>query len=92
MWRDLPEEEKQEYIEEYEIEKVRGYEWNRRVLSYIGSRLFLQIEYEKSLKVYHNTPAYLAYMAAKSKKSGMSIRLVSPAFHIFVCRTLNKFP
>ncbi|XP_070502248.1 SWI/SNF-related matrix-associated actin-dependent regulator of chromatin subfamily E member 1 isoform X3 [Chironomus tepperi] len=48
LWKDLPDEEKQVYIDEYEIEKI---------------------EYEKALKTYHNSPAYLTYMQAKSKKS-----------------------
>ncbi|XP_057662968.1 SWI/SNF-related matrix-associated actin-dependent regulator of chromatin subfamily E member 1-like isoform X2 [Diorhabda carinulata] len=50
MWRDLPEEEKNEFHEEYENEKI---------------------EYEKTLKTYHSSPAYIAFMAAKNKgKSG----------------------
>jgi len=46
MWRELPEHEKQEFVEEYESEKS---------------------EYEKMLKSYHNSPAYQAFIAAKSK-------------------------
>ncbi|XP_056642062.1 SWI/SNF-related matrix-associated actin-dependent regulator of chromatin subfamily E member 1-like isoform X5 [Diorhabda sublineata] len=46
MWRDLPEEEKNEFHEEYENEKI---------------------EYEKTLKTYHSSPAYIAFMAAKNK-------------------------
>lgn len=46
MWRELPESEKNDYVEEYECEKA---------------------EYEKSLKTYHNSPAYLAYISAKNR-------------------------
>ncbi|XP_055697469.1 SWI/SNF-related matrix-associated actin-dependent regulator of chromatin subfamily E member 1 isoform X1 [Phlebotomus papatasi] len=46
MWRDASDAEKQEFIDEYEAEKV---------------------EYEKNLKIYHNSPAYLAFLSAKSK-------------------------
>ena len=46
MWRDMPDDEKQEYNEEYETEKQ---------------------EYDRNMAVYKTSPAYQAYMQAKSR-------------------------
>ncbi|XP_076068073.1 SWI/SNF-related matrix-associated actin-dependent regulator of chromatin subfamily E member 1-like isoform X5 [Oratosquilla oratoria] len=46
MWRDLPEADRQDFVDEYESEKA---------------------DYNKALEVYHNSPAYQQYLAAKSK-------------------------
>lgn len=46
MWRDLPEADKQDFVDEYESEKA---------------------DYVKNLEVYHASPAYQQYLAAKAK-------------------------
>lgn len=46
MWRELPDEEKNIYIEEYEAEKQR---------------------YNDTLRQYHSSPAYQAWVVAKER-------------------------
>ncbi|KAI9999352.1 hypothetical protein NQD34_018291 [Periophthalmus magnuspinnatus] len=70
MWRDLTDEEKQDYLNEYEAEKVHPFKKAIRLVTiyyfYIDFCIS-QIEYNDSLKAYHNSPAYLAYINAKNR-------------------------
>lgn len=74
MWRDLTDEEKQDYLNEYEAEKVCLFHLFfflafSEILEKSSTKQFLspQIEYNDSLKAYHNSPAYLAYVNAKNR-------------------------
>ncbi|KAK2522380.1 Smarce1 [Columba livia] len=71
MWRDLTDEEKQEYLNEYEAEKSYtgcGFVESEMVQWCDQTVLVtFQIEYNESMKAYHNSPAYLAYINAKSR-------------------------
>ncbi len=71
MWRDLTDEEKQDYLNEYEAEKVclSFFLAFSEIPEKLSTKQFLspQIEYNDSLKTYHNSPAYLAYVNAKNR-------------------------
>lgn len=74
MWRDLTDEEKQDYLNEYEAEKVCLSHFFfslacNEIPKKSSTKQFLspQIEYNDSLKAYHNSPAYLAYVNAKNR-------------------------
>lgn len=75
MWRELPEGEKQEYVEEYEAEKVNGCYWFRMNLAPLTVCSKFQKEYDKNLKAYHSSPAYVTYMAAKNKAKAGNYRI-----------------
>lgn len=75
MWRELSDREKQEFVDEYEAEKVGlddvRYECNMHDKLYLMYLIFilyqLQVEYDKNLKAYHNSPAYMSFISAKNK-------------------------
>lgn len=105
MWRELPDEIRTEYCEEYEAEKVGYtaiiYSWNSNLEIVLFSRSLLfyvrlcgsQLEYEKKLKIYENSPAYLAYLATKTKgklKDGEFFIIRIP-FIIYIRRHLLFF-
>lgn len=75
MWRDLPDDNKQEYTDDYESEKVTQFYsiiniCKKQTFYFILFNILiyvLQLNYEKAMKLYHTSPAYLAYLQAKNK-------------------------
>lgn len=65
MWRELPDSQKQIYSEEYEIEKVTSL--SAGIWSNFAKVFSFQVEYEKAMKIYHNSPAYQNYLQHKSE-------------------------
>ena len=74
MWRELAEAEKQEFNDEYEMERVIRQTqrtellWESLIISTCCS---LQQEYERAMTVYKGSPAYQAYIQAKARGSAV---------------------
>ena len=64
MWREVPDVEKSVFQQEYEMEKVF-----EQSFDLFGLTERSQVEYEKSMKVYHNSAQYQAYMNHKNASS-----------------------
>lgn len=70
MWREISDGEKQQFVDEYEAEKVLidhlTNETKLLMKIFIWNTNF-QREYDKNLKAYHSSPAYLTFVSAKNK-------------------------
>ncbi|KAA0190141.1 hypothetical protein HAZT_HAZT005481 [Hyalella azteca] len=56
MWRDLPEADKQDFVDELTLMLLR-----------FGQLIEFSIEYQKNLEIYHQSTAYQQYVTAKAK-------------------------
>jgi hypothetical protein len=60
-WRELSSDEKQKYVDDYEIEKVKQ-ETTTEINTYVD-----QTTYIEAMRQYQNSPAYQQYLVTKEK-------------------------
>jgi hypothetical protein len=67
MWRDLPDEDKQEYIKEYEVEKVRIF---RSLLAFLKVSLSntQKDDFLEQMRAYRATPDYINWIRYQRKR------------------------
>jgi hypothetical protein len=85
LWREATDQEKSVYQQEYEAEKVWSQECSPEKDSTFFNYYLPQVEYERAVKIYHQSPAYQNFLASRNRSK------IQGAVDVSYLRSDNQF-